>query len=212
MTPSKKSGALPTTTASMSVHRHLGVGEGPLGGLAQQAGQRHVAPGGGVLGLADADDGNSFLAHPARHLPGTQTRFCCRHGPLVAWATPRSAVAGGDAVRHLADADHAGGHHRVGGQGAAGRVDHHVVAQAQGLVAQDELLVAERGVQLGHVDRAVGHAGLGSAAMRADRCPGEVAADSGWASMRWSMPGSTRGAPPRRATFRRRARWRRRRR
>ena len=59
---------------------HLGVGERPRGGLADEAGHRHVAAGGLVLGLADADDGDAFLAHqpsPSR----TQTRFCCRHGP-----------------------------------------------------------------------------------------------------------------------------------
>ena len=44
------------------VHRHVGVGERPVDGLAEQAGQRHVAPDRGVLGLADADDGDSFLA------------------------------------------------------------------------------------------------------------------------------------------------------
>ena len=59
---------------------HLGVGEGPLGGLPHEAGHRDVAPGGLVLGLADADDGDPLLAHqssPSR----THTRFCCRHGP-----------------------------------------------------------------------------------------------------------------------------------
>jgi hypothetical protein len=78
-----------------------------------------------------------------------------------------------DAVGHLADADHAGGHHRVGGQRPTGRVDDHVVGQAH-LVAQDGLVVGEAGVQLGHVDRAVANAGaLGCQAGR--RGPGEVA-------------------------------------
>jgi hypothetical protein len=63
-----------------------------------------------------------------------------------------------DAVGHLADADHPGGHHRVGGQRPTGRVDVHVVGQAH-LVAQDRLVVGEAGVQLGHVDRAVTDAG-----------------------------------------------------
>ncbi len=46
--------------------RHLGVVEGPRGRLADEAGDRHVAAGGLVLRLADADDGDSFLAH---HVP-----------------------------------------------------------------------------------------------------------------------------------------------
>ena len=59
----------------------------------------------------------------------------------------------------LADADQAGGHHRVAGQRAARRVDVDVVAEAERL-AQDQLLVAERRVQLGHVDAAAADAGL----------------------------------------------------
>ena len=51
------------------------------------------------------------------------TRFCCRHGPLDAWATPASGVAGDDPARDLADADQPGAHHRVRGERTARRVD-----------------------------------------------------------------------------------------
>ena len=114
ITPSKKSGALPMTTASMSAHVMLGVGERPVGGLADEAGHRDVAAGGLVLGLADADDGDAFLGHqpsPSR----TQTRFCCRHGPRGGVGDAAVGRAVDDAVGGLADADEAGGHHRVGG-------------------------------------------------------------------------------------------------
>ncbi len=53
----------------------------------------------------------------------TQTRFCCRHGPDVACATRAPRLAVDDALRGLADADEAGGHHRVRRQRAARRVD-----------------------------------------------------------------------------------------
>ena len=47
--------------------------------------------------------------------------------------------------------DEPGGHHRVGGERAAGRVDVDVVAEPERL-AQDDLLRGERRVQLGGVD------------------------------------------------------------
>ena len=70
ITPSKKSGALPTTTASMSAQVMPGVVEGAGRGLADEAGHRDVAAGGLVLGLADPDDGDPLLAHQAPPLPG----------------------------------------------------------------------------------------------------------------------------------------------
>ena len=76
-------------------------------------------------------------------------------------------LAGPDPLGRLADADAAGGEHRVGGQRAAGRVDPDVVAQSE-LAAQDQLLVAERRVQLGDLDtvqveRGAGAPGAGGA-------------------------------------------------
>ena len=122
ITPSKKSGALPMTTASMSAQVISASSSARCGGLADEAGHRDVVAGACVLGLADADDGDALLRHqssPSR----THTRFCCRHGPAVAWATRPVGLAVGDAGGGLADADEAGGHHRVGGQRAARRVD-----------------------------------------------------------------------------------------
>src|SRR5690606_26097584 len=69
---------------------HLGVLQGLDHRLPHEAGDRDVAAGGLVLRLADADDRDALLAHQS--LPSrTHTRFCCRHGPLVAWATARRA-------------------------------------------------------------------------------------------------------------------------
>ena len=65
---------------------HLGVLERPGGRLANQPAEGHVPAPALVLGLADADDRTWLMSHhsfPSR----TQTRFCCRHGPDVAWPT-----------------------------------------------------------------------------------------------------------------------------
>ena len=131
---------------------HLGVGERAGGGLAHEPGHRDVAAGGLVLGLADADDGDPFLAHqPSPSRTHDQVLLEAR---AATWRGRRrgSAVAVDDPLGRLADADEAGGHHRVGGQRAARRVDVDVVAEAERL-AQDQLLVGERRVQLGHVER-----------------------------------------------------------
>ncbi len=66
---------------------HLGVVEGPEDGLPHQTAEGHVEPSGLMVGLADADHGHGGRAHDR---PSTmQTRFCCRHGPEVAWASAR---------------------------------------------------------------------------------------------------------------------------
>ena len=60
----------------------------------------------------------------------------------------------------------AGGHDRVRRERAARRVDRDVVAEAEHL-AQQQLLVGERGLQLGHLDRPVAEpGGLGGDAGR----------------------------------------------
>ena len=170
MLPSNMSGALPMTTASMSRPGEVGVGQGHLGRLADQAGDGHVLPLGLVVGLAHADDCATLCHHaPSR----TQTRFCCRHGPEVAWATARSAWP--EAMRAAASpmrirpAD-------MSGLAASAPPDGLMVTavvEPEGL-AQDDLLVGEGGVQLGHVHRAVGHPGhLGRLGRRRRR--GEVA-------------------------------------
>ena len=57
-------------------------------------------------------------------------------------------------VRCLADANQASRHHRIRRQRAARRIDLDLFAQPH-RVAQDQLLVRERRVELGHVDRTV---------------------------------------------------------
>ena len=89
-----------------------------------------------------------------------QTRFCCRHGPDVEWASARRLALVADLTGRLGHPDQPGGHDRVGGQGAARGVDGHVVAQAQRR-GQQWLLVREGGLDLGHLDRAVLDAGGG---------------------------------------------------
>ena len=79
---------------------HPGVVEGPFRRLPDETRDRDVLPLGGVLGLPDPDDRDPVhAASPSR----TATRFCCRHGPLVACATTRrtrrSATAPAAAAR-----------------------------------------------------------------------------------------------------------------
>ena len=96
-------------------------------------------------------------------------------------------VAVDDALRGLADAGEAGDHHGVRGERAAGRIDAHVVVEAERL-AQDHLLVRERGVQFGDIDLALADARplvprAASMPMPSGRaCPVRAA------STRWSMP------------------------
>ena len=82
-----------------------------------------------------------FWCDPSALPSRTATRFCCRHGPLVAWATARLDVAVDDALRRLAEADQPGGHDRVGAQRAARRVDVDVAVEAERR-PQEHLLVA----------------------------------------------------------------------
>ena len=90
ITPSKKSGALPiddgVDVGPASCRRR----PAPRGGLPDEPGDRHVAPGRLVVGLAEPDDGHALLA-PSVAPSRTHTRFCCRQGPQVAWATARPA-------------------------------------------------------------------------------------------------------------------------
>ena len=117
----------------------VGVGQGHLGRLPHQAGDGHVVPLGLVVGLPHADDRAALCHHaPSR----TQTRFCCRQGPEVAWATARRAWPARMRGGRLADADEAGRHDRVGGQRPARRVDDHPVVEAERL-AHDDLLWAK---------------------------------------------------------------------
>ncbi len=138
-----------------------------------------------VVGLADADD----CARPRHQSPPsmTHTRFCCRHGPLDACATPRFADPRLDPVRDLDDPDQAGGHDRVPGQRAPGRVDGGAVAETE-RVAQDQLFGAVVDHQLGDVDRRVAQPRLLGRELGGHRAASGPA-DPGWCdSMRWSIP------------------------
>ena len=95
--------------------RQPGVVERPVGRLAAQPGDRHVAALGAVLGLADADDGAArcFIVTPPSRTHDQvllQARAAGRVGRRARSARP-SMIA----PRRLADADEPGGHHRVGG-------------------------------------------------------------------------------------------------
>ena len=129
-----------------------GVGQRPVHRLAAQPGDGHVGPPGPVPGLADAEHRGLLLHGSCSPLASiTQTRFCCRAGPLVAWPSARSAWPADDLPGGQADPGQAGREHRVAAQRAAGRVDPDAVAEAE-RGAQHDLLVGERRVQLGHVD------------------------------------------------------------
>ncbi len=134
-----------------------GVLEGACRRLAHEPRDRDVLSLRGVLGLAHPDH-RAALGHHAPFPAGPEgsaarahTRFCWRHGPEVACAM---------AVRALPSMMRAAASpmrtspatiERVGGQRAPRRVHRHRVGQAE-RVAQDELLMGEGGVQLGHVD------------------------------------------------------------
>ena len=139
------------------VERHVGVRERPVDGLAAQAGHRDVLALGAVVGLADADHGGGLLGHQFRPFQGGHRRFCWRAGPRRRVADRLADLAGPDPRGGLADADAAAGEHRVAGERAARGVDRDVVGEAE-LAAQDQLLVAERRVQLGHLDAGRGRA------------------------------------------------------
>ncbi len=70
------------------VHRRVGVGESTIDRLADEPADRDIGASGGVLRLADAEHCATFRHHSPSMIP---TRFCCRHGPLVQWASARSA-------------------------------------------------------------------------------------------------------------------------
>ena len=140
ITPSKKSGALPTTTASMSCQVIS------ASARARDAASR-TRP-----AIETSPRVGACLVWPS---PTMATRLCpIRSSPfqdghqVLLEARSARAVGDGPAGRavddplgRLAEADEAGGHDRVGGEGAAGRVDADVVAEPEGL-AQDQLLVA----------------------------------------------------------------------
>ena len=182
MTPSNMSGALPTTTASMSAK------VSPASSSAASAASRTrpametssrldlatvwpipmTAQRSAITPLQDADE----------VLLQARARGGVRHG-AVGPARP-------DRLSRLADADEASRHHRVGREGTAGGVDDDTVAQPQRL-GEDQLLVGVGRVQLGHVDLLGPHPRLVPASFVEEetvrsRAPTECV------STRWSIP------------------------
>ena len=148
------SGALPMHDRVDVGPRHARVVERFLRGLADEARHRHVLARRAVDRLADTDDCNPIAGHcysPSR----TTTMFCCRHGPLVACATPRFASP--FVMRRATSPmrDEPGRHDRVRRQRAARRVDRRLRRVEPERLGEDQLLVAELRVQLGDVDVAV---------------------------------------------------------
>ena len=148
ITPSKKSGALPMTTASMSAHvdcrRRRGRGRPPR---ARGRPSRRL-PLGAVLRLADADDGAvawSSVALQDAHEVLLQAGAAAWRGPrprgLAAWIRPAASPMrmSPAAIIGLAASAPPDGFIRD------------VVAEPERL-AQDQLLVREGRVQLGDVD------------------------------------------------------------
>ena len=178
-----------------------GVLEGTRRRFAHQPGDRDVLALGGVLGLPHTDH-RAALGHHAPFPAGPEgsaarahTRFCCRHGPEVAWAIalwalPSMMRAAASPIRN-----EAGHHQRVGRQRPTRGVDGHRVGQAQ-RVAQDELLVGERrrGARPRRRGPCPGRRPTASntpapcAAVRVDGDWVRSRAPRAWASMRWSMP------------------------
>ena len=152
ITPSKKSGALPTTTASMSSNVEPGVGERLVDGLAHQAGHRDVLALGDVLGLPDAEDRGQLPCHLV--LPfQDRDQILLQAGPLVACASTRCAAP--SKMCRAATPMRSSPAANIGLAASAPPdgltfVD---VAKPDGL-GEDQLLVGERRVELGDVDRA----------------------------------------------------------
>ena len=127
-----------------------GVGERAIDRLAAEARDRDVLALGSVVGLADADHGCGLLAHPFR--PMTQSRFCCRAGPLTSRGrATRSAHAVW--IRRAASPIRLRPALNIGLPASAppdGLM--RTSSPRPQLAPQDQLLVAERRVQLGDVD------------------------------------------------------------
>ena len=71
--------------------RHARVVERFLRGLAHEARHRHVLARGAVDRLPHTDYCHPIAGHRTYSPSKTTTMLCCRHGPLVACATPRFA-------------------------------------------------------------------------------------------------------------------------
>ena len=146
ITPSKMSGALPITSASMSPQSR------PASSSARLAASR-TRP-----GMETSVRAFEYLVWPMPMTPGGWPVMLgilpgCRRGSvggLARGGVREHAVAAllGDLPGGLDDAHETGDHHRVGGERAARRVDLHAVAEAE-RVAHHDLLRRERRGELG---------------------------------------------------------------
>src|SRR5271165_3289348 len=153
-----RSSAFPTTTASMSAIAR------PASSSARSAASRHspAIDTSVRLGLCRVcptpRTAASCFTLPPRSLPGRSLRLQDAHQVLLqrgtAGGVPERALrlAGHDRLRRHADPRQPGGEHRVTAQRAARGVDHDTVAEPERL-AQQDLLMGERRVQLGYFDR-----------------------------------------------------------
>src|SRR2546423_11655777 len=148
ITPSNMSGALPITTASTSPKPM------PASARAASAASR-TRPAIETSMRLDAcfvwpmpTTAHRSAIAPLQH--ADQVLLQARAGRGVGQRPPRAPVH--HPAGRLADAEQAGHHHRVGRQRPARGVDRRAPVEAQRL-PEDQLLVAEGGVELGHVAR-----------------------------------------------------------
>ncbi len=187
MTPSNVSGALPMTTASMSFHVMSASSSARCAASRTQAGHRHVLAARLVLGLADPDDRGRLSAHAviAPDGPLQDADEVLLQAADPAWrgqATrrrPFSATCSAASAMRTSPVAMIG----LAAQRPAGRVDLGAVIQPERR-REDQLLVGELRVQLGHLDRPVREPGVlgrlrgGRSRSSRSRTPGIVRFDA----------------------------------
>ena len=135
------------------VERRTRVGQRLVDGLAHQAVHRHVLPLGDVLRLPGAEHRGQLPRHVVCFPSRTATRFCCSAGPLVACASTRCAeplkMCCAAKPMRSSPAENIGLAASVPPDGFTFVDD----GKPDGL-GEDQVLVGERRVDLGHLDRA----------------------------------------------------------
>ena len=184
ITPSNRSGALPTTTASMSAKRQLGVGQRAVDRLAAAARpstRRSRLARWCVWPMPSTAAACSSSVPPSRRRGSAAARARWWRARAPVCASPDHTRLAASPIR-FSPAVNIG----LRGERSARRVDPDVVAQPE-RGAQDQLLVGERGVQLGDVD-----ARRPTPRRRPPRCSTETvrsrAPMSAIGSMRCAMP------------------------
>ena len=158
MTPSNRSGALPSDHRVDLRPVGAGVGQRAVDRLAAQPGHRHVGAPAAVLASARCRarrPGAGPLIAPPSHRRGSAAgRRRWWRGPPRGRASPEMICRGG-----RADPGQAGGEHRVAAEHTAGRVDPLRSRPRRAPGRSSDLLVRERRVQLDDVQRTVAEAG-----------------------------------------------------